>query len=114
MEFNAAGGGSPVATNDSTGRPGGGGYVQLGYTFNKKTTLAGSFGFSRLKNASSGEGAAANNSAVRTQWTAYTVGIYHQWTKSMKLVFEGTREQEGVGGTAPAQTDLSAGFMLFF
>jgi len=106
--------GGPVSANDSTGRPGDGGYVQLGYTFNKKTTLAGSWGFSRLKNASSGEGAAANNSAVRTQWTAYTVGIYHQWTKSMKLVFEGTREQEGVGGTAPAQTDLSAGFMLFF
>jgi len=109
---NVAGG--PVSANDSTGRPGDGGYVQLGYTFNKKTTLAGSWGFSRLKNASAGEGAAANNSAVRTQWTSYTVGIYHQWTKSMKLVFEGTREQEGVGGTAPAQTDLSAGFMLFF
>jgi len=109
---NVAGG--PVSANDSTGRPGDGGYVQLGYTFNKKTTLAGSWGFSRLKNASAGEGAAANNSAVRTQWTSYTVGVYHQWTKSMKLVFEGTREQEGVGGTAPAQTDLSAGFMLFF
>jgi hypothetical protein len=114
LEFNSAGGGSPVATNDSTGRPGDGGYVQLGYTFNKKTTLAGSFGFSRLKNASSGEGAAANNSLVRTQWTSYTVGIYHQWTKSMKLVFEGTHEQAGIGGASPAQTDVSAGFMLFF
>lgn len=114
LGFNDLGGGVPVSANDSTGRPGDGGYVQLGYTFNKKTTLAGSWGFSRLKNASSGEGAAANNSAVRTQWSSYTVGIYHQWTKSMKLVFEGTREQEGIGGTAPAQTDLSAGFMLFF
>ena len=107
-------GGGPVAANDSTGRPSDGGYVQLGYTLNKKTTLAGSFGFSRLKNASSGEGAAANNSAVRTQWSAYTVGIYHQWTKSLKLVFEGTREQAGIGAAAPGQFDASGGFMLFF
>lgn len=114
LEFNALGGGPPVSANDSTGRPGDGGYVQVGYTFNKKTTLAGSWGFSRLKNASSGEGAAANNSVVRAQWSSITLGIYHQWTKSVKLVFEGTDEREAAGAANVSQVDISAGFMLFF
>jgi hypothetical protein len=50
----------------------------------------------------------------------YTVGIYHQWTKSLKLVFEGSREinihagaQAALGGL-PNQTDISGGFMLFY
>ncbi len=44
---------------------------------------------------------------------SYTAGIYHQWTKSLKLVFEGT--EEGSTGTGrPKQTDISGGFMLFF
>jgi len=29
-------------------------------------------------------------------------------------VFEGSREQEGIGAAAPAQIDVAAGFMLFF
>jgi len=74
-----------------------------------------SYGFSRLKNASAGETAASlGNNTVRTQWTMATAGIYHQWTKSLKLVFEGSREQEGIGAGKPAQVDISGGFMLFF
>ena len=92
-----------------------GGIAQLGYTFNKKTTIAGSYGFSELKNASTGETAATGgNDAIHSLWRSYTAGIYHQWTKSLKLVFEGTREQNGVGALAPAQVDVSGGFMLFF
>src|SRR5437667_1946560 len=53
-------------------------------------------------------------SAVLSNWTSTTVGIYHQWTRALKLVFEGTREQQGNGTTAPAQVDVSGGFMLFF
>jgi hypothetical protein len=68
-----------------------------------------------LKNASAGEtvGSGGNNT-VRTQWTLTTLGIYHQWTKSLKLVFEGSREQEGIGSGKPAQIDVSGGLMLFF
>jgi hypothetical protein len=73
-----------------------------------------SWGFSRLKNnsatvATGGDG----NSAVRTQFTLTTVGVYHQWTKSLKLVFEGTQEGS-TGAGRPKQIDLSGGFMLFF
>jgi len=97
-----------------------GGVAQLGYTFNKKTTIAGSYGFSELKNATTGEtNATGGNENIQSLWRSYTAGVYHQWTKSLKLVFEGTREQiNGVGiaggGNAPAQVDVSGGFMLFF
>src|SRR5205807_1604842 len=91
-----------------------GGYVQLGYTLNKKTTLGASWGFSRLKNNQTGDG----NTAVRSNLYSYTFGVYHQWTKSLKLVFEGTQEGTTgiIGGRAPGtkQTDVSGGFMLFF
>jgi hypothetical protein len=91
-----------------------GGYVQLGYTLNKKTTLGASWGFSRLKNNQTGDG----NTAVRSNLYDYTLGIYHQWTKSLKLVFEGSQEGTTgvIGGLAPGtkQTDVSGGFMLFF
>src|SRR6266705_1395600 len=108
-----AAGGTELRTSD-------GGYAQLMYHFNKgKTSLGGSYGFSRLKNnetavASGGDG----NKNVRSNFYAYTAGIYHQWTKSLKLVFEGTQEgTTGVaGGLAPhsKQVDVSGGFMLFF
>jgi hypothetical protein len=114
LEFGNQSGFAPATANDSVGRPSDGGYVQVGYTFNKKTTLAGSWGFSRLKRASSSEGAAANNSAVLTQWNSVTAGIYHQWTKSVKLVFEATDERVGAGASNLKQFDLSGGFMLFF
>ena len=50
----------------------------------------------------------------------YTVGIYHQWTKSLKLVFEGSREinrhadSQALLGGLPDRTDISGGFMLFY
>ena len=108
-----AGGG--VAAGGTEGRPSDGGYAQLMYRLDPKWTAGASWGFSRLKNnstavASGGDG----NDAVRTQWTMTTLGLYHQWTKSLKLVFEGSREQQGIGAGSPAQIDLAAGFMLFF
>jgi hypothetical protein len=107
--------GAEVAPSGTDLRKSDGGYAQVMYTVNKKTNLGVSYGFSRLKNASAGETVGSGgNSTVRTQWTSGTVGIYHQWTKSLKLVFEGTREQEGIGAGAPAQIDVSGGFMLFF
>src|SRR5881296_766832 len=95
-----------------------GGYVQLGYTLNKKTTVGASWGFSRLKNNATAAPAGDGNELVRSNLYAYTLGIYHQWTKSLKLVFEGTQEGTTgqIGGLAPGtkQTDVSDGFMLFF
>ena len=35
-------------------------------------------------------------------------------TKSLKWVLEGSREQQGIGAGAPAQIDVSSGFMLFY
>src|SRR6059036_248414 len=104
--------GQEVAPSGTDLRKSDGGYAQVMYTVNKKTNLGVSYGFSRLKNASAGETAASlGNNTVRTQWTSATAGIYHQWTKSLKLVFEGSREQEGIGAAAPAQVDVSGGFM---
>src|SRR3989454_11314526 len=113
LMFSALGGGG-VATGGTELRSSDGGYVQLGYTLNKKTTLGASWGFSRLKNngatvATGGDG----NTAVRSNVYSYTGGIYHQWTKSLKLVFEGTQEGTTAVGRAK-QIDLSGGFMLFF
>src|SRR5437667_685736 len=78
-----------------------GGYAQIMYKVGPKTNVGFSWGFSRLK----------FEDVVATQFTSTTVGIYHQWTKSLKLVFEGTREQEGIGAGSPAQIDISGGFM---
>jgi len=90
-----------------------GGYVQLTYTANKKTTIGASWGFSRLKNNSAAAPAGDGNTAVRSNLYSFTGGIYHQWTKSLKLVFEGTQEGTTNVGRAK-QIDLSGGFMLFF
>src|SRR5436190_8221225 len=113
LMFSGLGGGG-VATGGTELRSSDGGYVQLGYLVNKKTTLGASWGFSRLKNNQTGDG----NTAVRSNLYSYTAGIYHQWTKSLKLVFEGTQEGTTgvIGGLAPGtkQIDISGGFMLFF
>jgi len=103
-----AAGGTELRTSD-------GGYAQLMYKVDPKWSLGASWGFSRLKNndatvAAGGDG----NNAVRTQFTLTTLGVYHQWTKSLKWVLEGSREQEGIGAGAPAQIDVSTGFMLFY
>src|SRR3989440_1707043 len=82
-----------------------GGYAQLMYKVGPKTNVGASWGFSRPKN---------DPGAVLSNWTSTTLGIYNQWTKSLKLVFEGTREQNGNGSTAPSQIDVSGGLMLFF
>ena len=101
-----------AATSTET-RTSDGGYVQLTYKVGPKTTLGGSWGFSRLKNNSTALPQGDGNSAVISNVYSYTAGIYHQWTKSLKLVFEGTEEgSTGVG--RPKQTDISGGFMLFF
>src|SRR5213592_1458249 len=90
-----------------------GGYVQLGYLVNEKTTIGASWGYSRLKNSGAAAPAGDGNTAVRTNVYSFTGGIYHQWTKSLKLVFEGTQEGTTNPGRAK-QIDLSGGFMLFF
>jgi hypothetical protein len=102
--------GGPVAANGTDLRKSDGGYAQLLYKVGPKTNVGASWGFSRLSNNQTGDG----NTAVRTQWTLATVGVYHQWTKSLKWVLEGSREQEGIGAGAPAQVDVSTGFMLFY
>jgi hypothetical protein len=113
MFSDIAGGG--VAAGGTELRTSDGGYAQLTYKVDPKWTLGASWGFSRLKNNSSTVAAGGDgNSAVRTQWNLATVGIYHQWTKSLKWVLEGSREQEGIGTGSPAQVDVSSGFMLFF
>ena len=113
MFSDIAGGG--VAAGGTELRTSDGGYAQLMYKVDPKWSLGASWGFSRLKNndatiAAGGDG----NSAVRTQFNLATVGIYHQWTRSLKWVLEGSREQEGIGAGAPAQIDVSTGFMLFY
>src|SRR5436309_306933 len=111
--------GDEVGTTDPTkGHNSDGGYVQLTYKVSPKTTLGGSWGFSRLKHTTDADG----NDNVTSNLSSYTLGIYHQWTKSLKFVFEGTQEEttgetEGLFAGLPAgakQTDISAGFMLFY
>jgi hypothetical protein len=102
--------GAQVAANGTDGRPSDGGYAQITYKADPKWTLGASWGFSRLKNDQTGDG----NNAVISNWVSTTLGVYHQWTKSLKFVLEGTREQVGNGAGAPAQIDVSGGFMLFF
>lgn len=115
--------GNEEGTTDPTkGHNSDGGYVQLTYKVGPKTTVGGSWGFSRLKHNQDADG----NDAVTSNLYAYTAGIYHQWTKSLKFVLEGTQEgttgeTEGffanlLGGVAPGskQTSVSGGFMLFY
>ncbi len=111
--------GDEIAADGTTARPSDGGYVQLMYKVGPKTNVGASWGFSRLKDDQTGDG----DADVRSNMYAYTVGIYHQWTRSLKLVFEGTQEGttgESAGplfsGLLPGskQTDVSAGLMLFF
>src|SRR5207249_7520417 len=109
-----------AATSTET-RSSDGGYVQLTYKVGPKTTVGGSWGFSRLKNNDTAAPNGDGNSIVRSNLYSYTVGIYHQWTKSLKFVFEGTEEGTtgvNIGATPVAagtkQIDISGGFMLFF
>src|SRR5881296_3677501 len=98
-----------------------GGYAQIMYKLQPKTSVGLSWGFSRLKNNDTAAPNGDGNTAVRSNVYSYTAGIYHQWTKSLKLVFEGTEEGTtgvNIGATPVAagtkQIDISGGFMLFF
>jgi predicted porin len=110
--------GAEVAANGTDTRKSDGGYAQLMYTFNKKTSVGASYGFSRLVNDQTGDG----NKNVRSNLYSYTVGIYHQWTKALKFVLEGTEEgttgeTAGLFAGLPSrakQTDVTAGLMLFY
>src|SRR5256884_2536603 len=91
-----------------------GGYAQVMYHANKgKTNVGVSWGFSRLKNNNTAAPNGDGNNNVRSNLDSFTGGIYHQWTKSLKLVFEGT-EEGSTNGPRPKQVDVSGGFMLFF
>jgi hypothetical protein len=104
-----------VAAN-GTLRKSDGAIVQVSYAADKKTTLGASWGTSRLK----GSGTLETSGPIGVL-SLYTVGVYHQWTKSLKLVFEGSREVNSLVGTNETvlgnplnRTDISAGFMLFY
>ena len=93
------------------GRPDEGGYVQLVYKMNPNTQLGGSWGISELKGGGAASGDGNSNSIAHL--ASYTVGWYHNMTKSLKAVLEGTKEINSYAG-APNRTDVSAGLMLFF
>src|SRR5947208_13625531 len=101
-----------AATSTET-RSSDGGYAQIMYKLQPKTSVGLSWGFSRLKNNNTAAPTGDGNTAVRSNVYSYTAGIYHQWTKSLKLVFEGT-EEGSTGPGRPKQIDLSGGFMLFY
>src|SRR5207253_8731697 len=93
--------GQEVAPSGTDLRKSDGGYAQLMYKVGPKTNLGASWGFSRLKNNNTAAPAGDGNNAVLNNVYSYTGGIYHQWTKSLKLVFEGT--QEGTTNTGKAK-----------
>jgi hypothetical protein len=99
--------GAAVAGN-GTLRKSDGAIVQVTYAVDKKSTIGASWGTSRLKGSGTGE-----TSGPIAVLSLYTVGVYHQWTKSLKLVFEGSREVNTLSGGLN-RTDISAGFMLFY
>lgn len=94
------------------GRPSDGGYAQVTYKMGAKTTLGASYGVSRLKGADDGAGGDITD-ALLSELQSYTGGIYYQWTRSLKVVGEVTRERNDLAGGAN-RTDVSGGFMLFF
>ncbi len=100
------------AVADAThGRPDEGGYVQLMYKMNANTQLGGSWGISELKGGGAASGDGNSNSIAHL--ASYTVGYYHNMSKSLKAVLEGTKEINSYAG-ALNRIDVSAGLMLFF
>jgi len=90
--------------------PADGGYAQVTYKMGAKTTVGASYGVSRLKED--------GTDALLSELQSYTGGVYYQWTRSLKVVGEVTRERNdldaiGVLGQ-PNRTNVSGGFMLFF
>ena len=94
------------------GRPSDGGYAQVTYKMGAKTTLGASYGVSRLKGADDGTGGDVTD-ALLSELQMFTGGVYYQWTKSLKVVGEVSRERNDLAGGAN-RTDVSGGFMLFF
>ena len=94
------------------GRPSGGGYAQVTYKMGAKTTLGVSYGVSRLRGADDGTGGDVTD-ALLSELQMFTGGVYYQWTKSLKVVGEVSRERNDLAGGAN-RTDVSGGFMLFF
>jgi len=90
-------------------RPADGGYAQVTYKMGSKTTVGASYGVSRLKGADDG----VENDALISELQMFTGGIYYQWTRSLKVVGEVSRERNDLSG-GPNRTDVSGGFMLFF
>jgi hypothetical protein len=103
---NAVSGGATPA-----GRPADGGYAQATYT-SGKATVGLSYGVTRLKGADDGVGGDVTDALI-SELQSWTGGIYYQWTKSLKLVGEVTRERNELAGGAN-RTDVSGGLMLFF
>ena len=94
------------------GRPSDGGYAQVTYKMGAKTTLGVSYGVSRLRGADDGTGGDVTD-ALLSELQMFTGGVYYQWTKSLKVVGEVSRERNDLAGGAN-RTDVSGGFMLFF
>jgi len=113
-------GGGGVSAGGTELRSSDGGFVQLMYKVGPKTNLGASWGFSRLKNNSATVAAGGDgNEVVRSNLYSYTAGVYHQWTRSLKLVLEGTEEGTtgvtGITGSAGVKMiNVSGGFMLFY
>jgi len=114
--------GTSAATSPAL-RTSDGGYAQLAYKVGPKTNVGFSWGFSRLKNNDTAAPNGDGNTNVRSNNYAYTLGLYHQWTKSLKFVLEGTEEGTTGNTLGPIfaglppgakQIDIGAGFMLFF
>jgi hypothetical protein len=93
------------------GRPDEGGYVQVMYKMNPTTQLGASWGISELKGGGTASGDGNSNSIAHL--ASYTVGWYHNMTRSLKTVVEATKEINRYGG-GPNRFDVSAGLMLFF
>jgi len=93
------------------GRPDEGGYVQAMYKLNPNTQLGASWGISELKGG--GTASADGNSNSLAHLASYTVGWYHNMTRSLHVNVEATKEINRYGG-GPNRTDVSAGLMLFF
>src|SRR2546426_2211308 len=92
-----------------------GGIAQIGYTFNKKTTIAGSYGFSELKNASTGETVATGgNDAIQSLWRAYPGRHFHQGAQAPKPLFGRNRGAKRGGAPPPAPGGGFRGGHLFF
>ena len=102
------GGGYDGATH---ARPDEGGYVQVMYKMNPNTQLGASWGITELKGG--GTASADGNSNSIAHLASYTVGWYHNMTRSLHLNVEATKEINRYGG-GPNRTDVSAGWMLFF